>query len=62
MSPKRKLDPAVLKALQMLGRIGGKKGGKARWEGVSTQERRAHARKAASARWAKARRKSNSAK
>ena len=53
MSPKRKLDPAVRKALQKLGRIGGKKGGKARWADVSAEERRAHARKAALARWAK---------
>jgi hypothetical protein len=36
-----------------LGRKGGKKGGKARWADVSADERRAHARKAARARWAK---------
>ena len=53
MSSRRKLDPAVLRALQALGREGGKIGGKARWKGVSAEERRAHARKAARARWAK---------
>ncbi len=54
MGSKRKLDPTVREALRMLGRIGGKKGGKARWAGVSAEERRAHARKAARARWRKA--------
>jgi hypothetical protein len=34
-----------------LGRKGGKIGGKARWEGVSPEQRRAHAKKAAAARW-----------
>ena len=34
-----------------LGRKGGKKGGKARWEGVSSEERREIVRKAALARW-----------
>ncbi len=33
------------------GKKGGPKGGKARWEGVSAEERRDHARKAALARW-----------
>jgi hypothetical protein len=36
-----------------LGRRGGKKGGKARWEGVSAEERRTIAQKAARARWGK---------
>jgi hypothetical protein len=36
------------------GREGGKKGAKARWEGVSPEQRRALAKKAAAARWAKA--------
>jgi hypothetical protein len=37
-----------------LGRKGGKKGGKARWAAVSAEDRRAHAKKAARARWAQA--------
>ena len=61
MASRRKLDPAVREALRALGRVGGKKGGpkggKARWKGVSAEERRAHARKAARARWAKAKKK-----
>jgi hypothetical protein len=36
-----------------LGRKGGLKGGKARWEGLTSEQRRAIARKAALARWAK---------
>jgi hypothetical protein len=35
------------------GREGGKKGGKLRWKGVTPEQRRAHAKKAAAARWAK---------
>jgi hypothetical protein len=35
------------------GRQGGKKGAKARWEGVSPEQRRALAKKAAAARWKK---------
>ena len=46
--PKTKNPHAVA-----LGRKGGKKGGKARWEGVSAEQRRAHAKKAAAARWKK---------
>jgi hypothetical protein len=46
--PKTKNPHAVA-----LGRKGGKKGGKARWEGVSAEQRRAHAKKAAKARWSK---------
>jgi hypothetical protein len=57
VAPRRKLDPAVREALRALGREGGKKGGpkggKARWEGVSAEARRAHARRAAAARWSK---------
>jgi hypothetical protein len=34
-----------------LGRKGGKRGGKARWEGVTAEERQVLARKAAAARW-----------
>ena len=37
-----------------LGKRGGKKGGKARWEGVSPQERSAILRRAVEARWKKA--------
>jgi hypothetical protein len=39
------------------GSQGGKIGGKARWKGVSAEERRAHARKAARARWKKDKKK-----
>jgi hypothetical protein len=61
MRPKVKLDAAALEAFRALGRVGGKKGGpkggKARWEGVSTEARRAHARRAAAARWSKKKRR-----
>jgi hypothetical protein len=40
-----------------LSRLGNKKGGKARWEGVSAEERSALARKAARARWELAKKK-----
>jgi hypothetical protein len=40
-----------------LGRKGGKRGGKARWEGVSKAERTELARKAVEARWKKAKQK-----
>lgn len=43
---KRK-DPAAV----ALGRKGGKKGGKARWKGVSAEQRSEIARNAALARW-----------
>lgn len=45
---KRKNPAAVA-----LGRLGGKLGGKRRWEGVSAQERTAHAKRAVAAREAK---------
>ena len=38
-----------------LGRKGGLKGGKARWADVPPEDRTAHAKKAAQARWAKKR-------
>jgi hypothetical protein len=44
---------AALDLFRAWSREGGKKGAKARWAGVSAGERRAHARKAAAARWAK---------
>jgi hypothetical protein len=37
-----------------LGRKGGLKGGKARWEGMSAEERSAFMRRAVQARWARA--------
>jgi hypothetical protein len=42
-------DPAAVS----LGRRGGLKGGKARWEGVSAKKRKELASKAARARWSK---------
>jgi hypothetical protein len=60
MSTRQKinLDPTTRAAFQKQGRIGGKKGGPkggvARWANVSAKERTAHAKKAARARWSKA--------
>ena len=59
--PKRKrkrplLAASALDLFREWGREGGKKGAKARWEGVSPEQRREIARKAARARWAKAKR------
>ena len=48
----KKKDPHAV----ALGRKGGLKGGKARWEGVTAEQRREIARKAARARWGKAKR------
>ena len=45
--PEDDKDPAAV----ALGRKGGLKGGKARWEGVSKKKRRQLAQKAARARW-----------
>jgi hypothetical protein len=47
------LPDAVRRAIQELGRQGGKIGGKLRWEGVSAADRSAHAKKAVAAREAK---------
>jgi hypothetical protein len=44
---------AALDLFRAWGREGGKKGAKARWAGVSPEQRRALAKKAAAARWAK---------
>jgi hypothetical protein len=45
---------AALDLVRAWGREGGKKGARARWAGVTPEERTAHAKKAAAARWAKA--------
>jgi hypothetical protein len=53
----KKRPPALAAALELFrawGREGGKKGAKARWDGVPAEQRRALAKKAAAARWAKA--------
>jgi hypothetical protein len=52
-----KLTPEVLAVIRALGSIGGKTGGKARWAGVSPEDRTAHARMAAKAKWDKVRTK-----
>ena len=44
---------AALELIRAWGRAGGKKGAKARWAGVSAEQRRALALKAARARWKK---------
>lgn len=49
MAKKRK-DPAAV----ALGRKGGKKGGKARWEGISPEKRAEILRRASLARWSRA--------
>src|SRR5215468_7652931 len=46
----RPKNPHAVALGRMGGKKGGPKGGKARWKGVSADERRAHARKAAAAR------------
>ncbi len=48
-----KLSPEARKMLQEMGRIGGKKGGKARAERMTPEERRDAARKAVLVRWAR---------
>jgi hypothetical protein len=49
--PKRKKNPHAV----ALGKKGGKKGGKARWEGVPPEERSEILRKAVQARWSRKR-------
>jgi hypothetical protein len=49
------LAPSTLDLFRAWGREGGKKGAKARWEGVSPEQRSEIARKAARARWKKER-------
>ena len=44
---------AALDLFRAWGKKGGKKGGKLRWQGVTPEQRREIARKAARARWAK---------
>jgi hypothetical protein len=51
MAKRRKLADAVREAMRTWGRKGAKQGGKARWKGVSAEERSAIARRAAEARW-----------
>ena len=51
------LAASTLDLFRAWGREGGKKGAKARWEGVSPEQRREIARKAAQARWKKDKKK-----
>jgi hypothetical protein len=51
--PKEPEQPAKNKAAQELGRLGGLKGGKARAEKLTADERKTIAQKAAKARWNK---------
>lgn len=50
--PEKVFEPSVNPA-QWLGQRGGKKGGKARTEGITADERKELAKKAAEARWGK---------
>jgi len=50
-TPKKKKNPHAVALGRKGGKIGGPIGGKARWEGVSAEERQAHARKISLARW-----------
>ena len=50
----KKLPKEVREIFAQFGREGGKIGGKLRWEGVTPEEHSAIARKAAQARWKKA--------
>jgi len=52
--PETKPDDGKNPAAVALGKLGGPMGGKNRWKGVSKKKRSEAARKAAKARWAKA--------
>ena len=51
--PTKKKNPHAVALGRKGGKIGGPIGGKARWAGVSAEERQAHARKISLARWRK---------
>jgi hypothetical protein len=51
MAKKRKKDPAAVALGKKRAKLGYESANKARWEGVSAEERRELARKAARARW-----------
>jgi len=53
IEPEKPLNDGKDPAAVALGRKGGLKGGKARWQGVSKRKRSEIARKAARARWGK---------
>lgn len=55
------VDSGKNPAAVALGRLGGLKGGKARWEGTTKKQRSEAGRKAARARWAKAKRRKKKA-
>jgi hypothetical protein len=55
--PPRKAEPEKNPAAVALGRLGGLKGGKARAKALSKQKRSAIAKKAATLRWAKAKKR-----
>jgi hypothetical protein len=53
----KKKNPHAVALGRLGGKAGGRKGGKARWEGVPAEERAAILRRAVEARWKRARRK-----
>jgi hypothetical protein len=55
--PPKHLDEALRVYFSQLGKVGGKKGGKARAQNLTGEERREIAKKAARARWGKTRAK-----
>ena len=56
-TPAEAVDSGKNPAAVALGRLGGLKGGKARWKGTTKKQRSEITRKAALARWAKAKRR-----